>query len=116
MASPQASSQKTAAVIARPNLPGVAQILPGLFQWLGEHGYKVIIDVETAAYTSGQQVVPRQEMASHALDLVVVLGGDGTLLSAARATAAVAPFSQSRRLTLLMTHSVGQARTETPRN
>jgi NAD+ kinase len=89
MASPQASSQKTAAVIARPNLPGVAQILPGLFQWLGEHGYKVIIDVETAAYTSGQQVVPRQEMASHALDLVVVLGGDGTLLSAARATAAV---------------------------
>lgn len=89
MASPQASSQKIAAVISRPNRPGVAQILPGLFMWLGEHDYKIIIDEETAAYTSGQQVVPRMEMGSHELDLVVVLGGDGTLLSAARATAAV---------------------------
>jgi NAD+ kinase len=89
MVSQQASSQKTAAVIARPNRPLVAQILPGLFLWLGEHGYQVIIDDETAAYISGQQVVSRMEMAAHALDLVVVLGGDGTLLSAARATAAV---------------------------
>jgi NAD+ kinase len=89
MVSPHASSQKTAAVIARPNRPLVAQILPGLFLWLGEHGYQVIIDDETAAYISGQQVVSRMEMAAHALDLVVVLGGDGTLLSAARATAAV---------------------------
>lgn len=89
MASPQASSQKTAAVISRPDSPGVAQILPRLFIWLGEHGYEVIIDAETAEYISGQQVVPREDMASHALDLVIVLGGDGTLLSAARATAAV---------------------------
>jgi NAD+ kinase len=89
MASPQASSQKTAAVISRPDRPAVAQILPGLFTWLGEHSYQVIIDEETAGYTSGQKVVPRTEMASHALDLVIVLGGDGTLLSAARATAVV---------------------------
>ncbi|HME34391.1 MAG TPA: NAD(+)/NADH kinase [Candidatus Sulfotelmatobacter sp.] len=89
MASPQASSQKTAAVISRPDRPAVAQILPGLFIWLVEHGYKVIIDEETAAYTSGQEVVPRTKMAAHSLDLVIVLGGDGTLLSAARATAVV---------------------------
>jgi len=89
MAGPQISSHKTAAIIARPDRPAVAQILPGLFTWLGEHGYKVIIDLETAKYISGQEVVPRAQMASRALDLVVVLGGDGTLLSAARITAAV---------------------------
>jgi NAD+ kinase len=89
MATPQASTLKTAAIISRPERPEVAKILPGLLAWLGEHGYKVIIDEQTAKYIGGQQVMPRQQMSSQALDLVVVLGGDGTLLSAARVTAAV---------------------------
>ncbi|HET7889942.1 MAG TPA: NAD(+)/NADH kinase [Candidatus Sulfotelmatobacter sp.] len=89
MASPRASTQKTAAIISRPNRPTVAQILPGLLAWLTEHGYEVIIDEETSRYVDAQPVVPRMEMASHPLALVVVLGGDGTLLSAARVTAAV---------------------------
>jgi NAD+ kinase len=93
MPSPQASSQesaqKTAAIISRPNRPEVAQIIPGLLTWLTEHGYEVIVDEETSTYRAGKEVVPRAEMASQRLDLVVVLGGDGTLLSAARVTAAV---------------------------
>jgi NAD+ kinase len=89
MATPQASSQKTAAIISRPDRPEVAQILPALLTWLGEHGYKVILDLETSKYIAGQEIVPRAQMASKPLDLVVVLGGDGTLLSAARVTAAV---------------------------
>ena len=89
MAIPQASFPKTAAIISRPNRPQVAQIVPGLLAWLADHGYKVIIDTETATYISGQEVVPRVQMASRSLDLVVVLGGDGTLLSAARVTAAI---------------------------
>ena len=89
MASSQASSQKAAAIISRPARPEVGQIVPDLLTWLGRHGYKVIVDPETARYTSGQQeVVPRAQMSSKSLDLVVVLGGDGTLLSAARVTAA----------------------------
>ena len=89
MPSPQASSPKTAAIISRPDRPEVAQIIPGLLTWLSEHGYKVIMDLETATYIAGQEVVPRAQMASKALALVVVLGGDGTLLSAARVTAAI---------------------------
>jgi len=89
MASPLSPPRKTAAIISRPDRPHVAQIVPGLLGWLAEHGYKVIIDLETSKYTNGQQIVPREQMASQALDLVVVLGGDGTLLSAARVTAAV---------------------------
>ena len=86
--SPQ-SAQKTAAIISRPDRPEVAQILPGLFTWLGEHGYKSSSMRKRRNYAAGQEVVPRPQMASRALDLVVVLGGDGTLLSAARVTAAI---------------------------
>ncbi len=89
MTSPQASSQKIAAIISRPDRPEVAEIVPRLLAWLAEHGYKVVVDVETAKYAAGQEVVPRAQMASKTLTLVVVLGGDGTLLSAARVTAAI---------------------------
>jgi len=86
---PQSSNKKIAAIISRPNRPRAAQIVPDLLAWLSEHDYKVIIDEETAKYTSGQQIVPRSQMATQPLNLVVVLGGDGTLLSAARATATI---------------------------
>ncbi|MGO9087844.1 MAG: NAD(+)/NADH kinase [Terriglobales bacterium] len=89
MPSSQASSQKTAAIISRPDRSQVAQVIPGLLAWFAKHGYRVLVDEETAKYTSGQEIVQRPEMGSHPLDLVVVLGGDGTLLSAARVTAAI---------------------------
>lgn len=85
----QSSSSKTAAVISRPDRAAVGQIVPGLLQWLNEHGYNVITDVETSKYASGQEVIPRADMGARKIDLVVVLGGDGTLLSAARATAVI---------------------------
>ena len=75
--------------MSRPDRPEVARILPGLFTWLGDHGYRIIIDQQTAKYIDGLQVMPRAQMASEELDLVIVLGGDGTLLSAARVTAAI---------------------------
>ena len=83
------SATKTAAIISRPDRPQVGQIFPALLAWFAEHGYRVIIDQESAKYTSGPEIVPRMDMGSKALDLVVVLGGDGTLLSAARATAGI---------------------------
>jgi len=88
MASPRSSSLKVAAVISRPDRPDVGQIMRGLVEWFKEHGYKVIVDPETATYAAGLETVARTEMSSRPLDLVVVLGGDGTLLSAARVTAA----------------------------
>jgi NAD+ kinase len=89
MANPSPSSRKTAAVISRPGRPQVAKVMPDLLNWLAEHNYKVLVDEQTGKYVSGPQVLPRSEMGSHPLDLVVVLGGDGTLLSAARVTAAL---------------------------
>jgi NAD+ kinase len=88
-ANPQATPKKTAAIISRPDRPEVGRIVPGLLSWLGDHGYGVVVDQESSQYAPGQKVVPRSEMGARPLDLVVVLGGDGTLLSAARATAAI---------------------------
>jgi NAD+ kinase len=85
----QVSTHKTAAVISRPGRPQVAEIMPDLLNWFMEHNYRVIVDEHTARYVSTQELVPRSAMGSRALDLVVVLGGDGTLLSAARITAAI---------------------------
>jgi len=86
--SPSSPSSKVAAIISRPARPEVARVFPELLAWLRAHGYHVIVDPETAKYSNGHEEVSRAEMSSRSLDLVVVLGGDGTLLSAVRATAA----------------------------
>ena len=86
---PLPSRTKLAAVISRPARTEVASTVPELLAWLHTNGYQVIVDQETAKYSGREEVVPRAQMSSRSLDLVVVLGGDGTLLSAARATAAV---------------------------
>ena len=75
--------------MSRPNRAAVAEIVPGLLTWLADHGYKVIVDEHTAHYAPKQEMVERSDMGSLPLDLVIVLGGDGTLLSAARSTAAI---------------------------
>jgi len=84
------SSSKLAAIVSRPARPEVARTLPELFKWLHGHGYDIIVDPQTAKYSDGQEEeVERSQMSSRALDLLIVLGGDGTLLSAARATAPI---------------------------
>ena len=63
----------------------MSEILPQLHQWLTERGYKVMLDPESAEYFSSADVVARSEMGARSPGLALVLGGDGTLLSAARA-------------------------------
>lgn len=84
-----ATSQRAraAAIISKPNKPEVASIVPKLIEWFRQREYELVIDAETASFVTGPEVVPREQIALRRLDFVVVLGGDGTLLSAARAVA-----------------------------
>lgn len=79
--------QKTVAIISKPDRPELSQALPALEKWLQAHHYTVVVDKESAAYFSASDVMARSELAARSPDLALVLGGDGTLLSAARAVA-----------------------------
>jgi NAD+ kinase len=79
--------KKAVGVVSKPSKPEVAQILPGLIEWLDAHGHALVVDPETALHAGGLRTVSRQEMGEQDLDYVIVLGGDGTFLSAARAVA-----------------------------
>ena len=78
---------KSAAIFSKPAKPELAQIVPELLRWFREHGYQVVVDQETSAYATGPEVVERTAVTIHNPKFVVVLGGDGTLLAAARAVA-----------------------------
>jgi NAD+ kinase len=74
---------KTAGIVSKPNVPAAVAMVPKLLEWLHERGIAARIDEATAVYAGGQGI-PRAQVPE-GCDLVIVLGGDGTLLSAVRA-------------------------------
>jgi NAD+ kinase len=73
-----------AAIISKPQKPELEAILRDLMTWLEAHGYEYVLDPESAAYIEGAVGVPRPELPQSQPNVVIVLGGDGTLLAAAR--------------------------------
>ena len=78
---------KSVAIISKPSKPELAGILPELLSWFRQRGYQLYLDQETAQYTNGEEVLSRTAIGEKHPDFALVLGGDGTLLSAARAVA-----------------------------
>jgi NAD+ kinase len=77
-----------AAIISKPQKPELEVVLPELLSWLDGHGYESVLDIESAAYLNrSNEAVERSEMPESSPEIVISLGGDGTLLSAARAFA-----------------------------
>ena len=78
---------KTIGVMSRPRRTNLSAVVPQLFQWLESHGLEVLYDEETAsALPNATKALPRDQVAAKS-DLLLVLGGDGTLLAAARVAA-----------------------------
>ena len=76
-----------AAIISKPQKPELSTILPELIEWLTDRQYATVLDPDSAAYLGDRSGVARIDMPQHQPNLVIVLGGDGTLLAAARAFA-----------------------------
>jgi NAD+ kinase len=76
---------KTVGIISRPRREDIARVVPPLVKWLQSHGAEVACDSETSDCFGplGVQTRRREELPG-STDLLIVLGGDGTLLSAAR--------------------------------
>ncbi|HMD31189.1 MAG TPA: NAD(+)/NADH kinase [Candidatus Acidoferrales bacterium] len=80
-----ASAIHTVGIISKPRKEDLCAIVPGLTEWLKGRGLEVLYDEETAKCVGSPALaVERGELGRRA-DLAVVLGGDGTLLAAARA-------------------------------
>jgi NAD+ kinase len=71
-------------LVAKTDAP--AAVVVAMLDWLGAHQVAVVVEKETAtlAPASTAPVATKAELPS-LVDLIVVLGGDGTLLSMARA-------------------------------
>jgi NAD+ kinase len=75
---------ETAGIISKPRSELAARIVPEIIRWLDERHVKVRLDPHSAGYANTNHSIPREEVP-RGVQLVIVLGGDGTLLSAARA-------------------------------
>ncbi|MDA8387453.1 MAG: NAD(+)/NADH kinase [Nitrospiraceae bacterium] len=73
---------KKIGIIAKEGLPEPVRIMEGLLPWLEKKGLEPLVDAE-AAKALGKAGHPRAEIA-RAADLIITLGGDGTILSVAR--------------------------------
>jgi len=80
-----------AAILSKPQKPELSAILPELQSWLAQRGWTSLIDSQSAMYLEQAGIatewIARDEMAQRNPDIAIVLGGDGTLLAAARALA-----------------------------
>lgn len=75
-------------LIGRPGKSSVVETLSTIYQFLVERGLRPVFDQQTAelGHFENVQISSRAQLG-HVCDLVVVVGGDGSLLHAARALA-----------------------------
>jgi len=78
------SAFHTIGIISRPRRSNLAVVVPPLLHWFEARGVRTLYDTETAgALHDASKGMSREQVAEES-QLLLVLGGDGTLLAAAR--------------------------------
>jgi NAD+ kinase len=72
--------------ILKPDKTEAGALLEELCRWLRERGHVPVVTTEDQVAPEGAEIVPDEQLGS-SVDLAVVLGGDGTMLRAARLVA-----------------------------
>lgn len=80
-------SFQTIGIVSRPRRSNLAVVAPPLLKWLEAHGVQTFYDEETAGSLPGTPKGRTRQEVADASQLLLVLGGDGTLLAAARLAA-----------------------------
>jgi NAD+ kinase len=72
--------------ILKPDKTKAGLLLEELVVWLQQHGHVPVVTTEDQLAPAGAEILP-EEQFGESVDLAVVLGGDGTMLRAARIVA-----------------------------
>jgi NAD+ kinase len=75
---------KTVGIFSKPNVLAAVDVVPRVVKLLRDRGIAMRMDAYTARYCGLPDGLDREDVPE-GCDLVIVMGGDGTLLSAARA-------------------------------
>src|SRR5258708_27001164 len=74
-------------IIARTRRSNIAEVVPPLLNWLADRGLPAVYDNETATVLKNETAGKTRHQVAQESDLLLVLGGDGTILAAARESA-----------------------------
>jgi len=78
---------RTIGIFSRPRRADISEIVKPLIEWLSKRGIRALYDTETAVSLRDEASGRAREVLADESDLLLVLGGDGTLLAAAREAA-----------------------------
>jgi NAD+ kinase len=76
---------RAAGIVSKPNQELLSSVVPPLIEWLRGRQIDVFVDRETTRCVATNSMSLVRERLAEQVDLLIVLDGDGTLLSAARA-------------------------------
>jgi NAD+ kinase len=77
----------TVAIVSKPKHPLLPELVPQVSAWLQAHGYDIVADPQSASCGAACRVMDRDQLVTAKPGFAIVLGGDGTLLSAAQSMA-----------------------------